>query len=84
MTPARVNIAGLYRAFAVFALDPVWRGPISFAHRCPGCGNSAETVEYEVGVFATYCDGCRISGPGGFEETARLAVERAPRQEPAR
>ncbi len=74
--PPRVTIAGVHRAYTTFGLDPAWRDPISLIHRCPACGAGAVTVAYAVGQFATYCDKCRISGPGGFEETARAAVKR--------
>jgi len=80
MTGPRIGIGGVRRAYGRFGLDPVWRDPISLVHRCPRCGGSAVTVEYEVGAFATYCDACPICGPRGFEETARLAVEHGRRE----
>jgi len=79
MTERRVTIAGVYRALGRFDLDPVWVSPIAVAHRCPGCGAAAETIEHEVSRFVTYCDCCAIQGPAGFEEMARRAVQRATR-----
>lgn len=80
MNKPRVTIAGVYKALDRFGLDPAWQDPISIAHRCPGCGAASTTVEYEVAYFATYCDGCEIEGPRGFEAMARLAVQHAKRR----
>lgn len=80
MTERRVTLAGVYRALGRFDLDPAWESPIAVVHRCPGCGAAATTVEYEVGYFATYCDGCcEVQGPAGFERMTALAVEHAKR-----
>lgn len=79
MTERRVTIAGVYRALERFGLDPVWVSPIAVAHRCPGCGGAAESVEFELGYFSTFCGGCPLTGPGGFERMTRLAVQHAKR-----
>jgi len=73
-----LRLSGVERAYGRLGLDPARRDPITLAHRCPSCRcadpQAAITVEYEVGVFASYCERCQVAGPRGFEAMMGDAV----------